>query len=1071
MSGRDRIRPLLLFLAAGGAVLLARLWWIQVHEREVWSIEAARLVHVGHVLPYRRGEITDARGTVLAVDRGAFELVLRYRDFRRGHPLGEVAHARSLLEGRAVPLAEAAESLAAGARALVGLTSADLAAFVAGEAVESGPWRLPSCADPRAEERTARAADLRFYLCRLLDLSPRQWTAVRKQGQRREPEAPFHALAAAERSRTSEAPWTPDGVLADMDARLARSMDQLRRLARLLARDEAAEDGGGDPLAALIGELEDSRRLVEDATASKLFLEATRFAPGRIEPDTLLGTIELDWIRHLLAWDEARLAEWARTARDGWVAGWRDGYALPRLRADLVLNTAYRTGPGEVLDRLAAIFAPEGAIERALDGDPPDWRALDSLAVFAALDGILHAELPRELRAARRTVLPIQDPALRAASRERPGDWSLVDRTVTPSAAEAAGEPGPGARLAAHLERCSSADLDAVYEILRRLAGEWEDGFQRNLAAALASLRETAGGTGELSAGGRLVLREELRERAVERAAHLLKDYGTRPRPLLGRHPAYDVVYLLTRYADWFPGIEARAAAVRELPVHAGDPGPLAAALVGTVSAVTIGELQAQREDARALRRLRNLPDRTAVEEEELRRLVGRVLLPDEIRGVAGVEGFFDPELRGTNGYEEQRGLQETFGGGGERVVRAAEDGEPVVLTLEAAVQRAAERTLAHPPLVREDEKFDAEWARNPVGAIVAITPEGDVIAAASEPTAGSELAPGASGQRASPLERTLGKPGFQPPGSVIKPLVAVYALDRGGLDPGHEVTCGPIERGGAGYVDIRCWSEWGHGPVSLERALVESCNSYFAWLGETYRDDQLHDLAAIFGFGAPTGVRSPPPGDSRPGPRLGLAEAVPAVFRPGGARPSLSDYQRRAAGNGLAVVEVTPMQLARAYAALATGVLPSLRLARSAGGRELPPGPARRLPFAPASLDFVRRALADVVARETGTAHRALAPERLGVAIAAKTGSADITSRMDEDQVERRVHKHTWVAGWVPARDPALVFVVFVHDTMTTSSHGAVYVASAFLDQPEVRAWLAERGVALAPPAAEEGR
>jgi cell division protein FtsI/penicillin-binding protein 2 len=86
-----------------------------------------------------------------------------------------------------------------------------------------------------------------------------------------------------------------------------------------------------------------------------------------------------------------------------------------------------------------------------------------------------------------------------------------------------------------------------------------------------------------------------------------------------------------------------------------------------------------------------------------------------------------------------------------------------------------------------------------------------------------------------------------------------------------------------------------------------------------------------------------------------------------------------------------------------------------------------------------------------------------VGVAIAAKTGSADITSRdTRNDDARNIVRKHTWIAGWVPADEPRLVFVVFVHDTMTTSSHGAVYVAQALLIQPEVRAWLTARGVAL---------
>ncbi len=1073
MIGR-RIQPLLLVLVVGAVVLLGRLYWIQVREHDVWSNEAARLVHAGHVLPYRRGRIVDAHGEVLAKDKGTFQLVLLYREFRRGHPLGQVAHARSLLEGRAVSLREAHENLVPWAVDLVSLTSAQLTAFASGEAVETATWSHPGGGDPTREHLGSRASDLRFYVGRLLDLGARQWNEVRSLGKRRATDVSFHVLAAEERSKAGERRWSAEDVLADLESRLAESVDQLARLARLLDRDEdlraGGSDGRGDPLSNLVAEIEDSRRLVEDATASKLFYEATGFSPGRIDDDTLLTSIDLDWIMHLFAWDRARMAKWAETVRDGWTGSWRDGYALPHLHAELVLHPATCPEPDEVWNRVAAIFAPEGAVESTLNGAPIDWRALDSLAVFGVLDEIFAVDLPRDLRASRRAVLPVQDPARRAASEADLLDWSIFDDAVSELPAEDDAERiALGARLRHHLEnRRRSRDVEAVHAILAHVVAEWERAVQDELRATLDTLRETAD-PDDLSRDGRLILREELRERAMERADHLLKDYGMRPRPLQRRRPDYEVVYLLTRYGEWFPGIEAREVSEREYLVHEGDEGRLAEKLVGSVSAVDVYQLQRQRLDAQRMRSLQKSPRRTTEQEDELRRLVGRVLLPDEVRGVAGIEGFFDPELRGTNGYEERRGLQEAFERGGERQVRVPEDGADLVLTLELDMQRAAERTLAHPSIV-DDELFDEEWARNPVGAIVVITPDGDVIAAASEPTEHSTIVPGVVGQRANPIERALRKPGFQPPGSVFKPFVALYALDRGGLDPARESTCGPIASGGCGYENVHCWREWGHGEVALERAIVESCNGYFAWLGESYDDADFLSLGDFFGFGEPTGIRRIPEWDEGVARRLGLREVVPAVFQGDRRGGALSDFQRRTAGNGLVVVEVTPMQLARAYAGLATGVLPDIRIARAVSERELPAGAGERLPFAAESFRFVREALAAVVTRQGGTGRRALSPDQLGFAIAAKTGSADIREAAS-DSDDDRVRKHTWTAGWVPADDPQLVFVVFVHDTITTSSHGAVYVARSFLQQPEVRAWLEARGVDVGPISEEAPR
>jgi len=151
-------------------------------------------------------------------------------------------------------------------------------------------------------------------------------------------------------------------------------------------------------------------------------------------------------------------------------------------------------------------------------------------------------------------------------------------------------------------------------------------------------------------------------------------------------------------------------------------------------------------------------------------------------------------------------------------------------------------------------------------------------------------------------------------------------------------------------------------------------------------------------------------------------------------------------------------MQVARATLALATGELRSLRLAREIGGREVPHGPSRRIALPERHLTTVRRALERVASAPGGTARRALGPDQLGIRIAVKTGSADLTGRSDDGDV--RVRKHTWVSGWFPAEEPVACFVVFVHDTSVTSSHGAVWVARQFLLQPELFDWMVRQGI-----------
>ena len=126
----------------------------------------------------------------------------------------------------------------------------------------------------------------------------------------------------------------------------------------------------------------------------------------------------------------------------------------------------------------------------------------------------------------------------------------------------------------------------------------------------------------------------------------------------------------------------------------------------------------------------------------------------------------------------------------------------------------------------------------------------------------------------------------------------------------------------------------------------------------------------------------------------------------------------------------------------------------------KLPRAKPRPVPVSARSLDAVRASLLRVTQDVSGTAYRALNSSELGFALAAKTGSADLFGRAARDE-DGRVRKHAWVAAYAPPEDPAFALVVFVHDTTATSSHGAVYVAREFLDQPEVRAFLAAAGVA----------
>jgi penicillin-binding protein 2 len=363
-------------------------------------------------------------------------------------------------------------------------------------------------------------------------------------------------------------------------------------------------------------------------------------------------------------------------------------------------------------------------------------------------------------------------------------------------------------------------------------------------------------------------------------------------------------------------------------------------------------------------------------------------------------------------------------------------------------LQRAALATLAHPDADRNSGDRDEEWLANPTGAIVLLSTDGDVLAAASYPNIDRGEAPRAA--RDTAFERTLRQPTFQPPGSVFKPFVAVWALDHvAGFNPTAPRRCEFVPAlKFPGYIDVRCNTVNGHGSrVDLRDALMRSCNSYFAWLGEQLVLDDWRGLAHEFGFGEPTGIRSQ-------GARRGLREdTVPTLFD-----TVREGRDQRVAACGLSIVQATPMQVARATAALATGTLSDLRIVRAVAGTEIEHH-ARPLSLSRESLDFVREAMGACANEGGGSAQPALNSGEIGFRVCAKTGSGDISTATTTDaNGKTHVRKHAWLTCYFPPEKPQFVLVVFVHDTTQTASHSAIWIGRQFLLQPAVKSYLAEK-------------
>ncbi|UQY80471.1 Peptidoglycan D,D-transpeptidase MrdA [Candidatus Hepatincola sp. Av] len=208
--------------------------------------------------------------------------------------------------------------------------------------------------------------------------------------------------------------------------------------------------------------------------------------------------------------------------------------------------------------------------------------------------------------------------------------------------------------------------------------------------------------------------------------------------------------------------------------------------------------------------------------------------------GKSGIELAMDSFLLGEAGYSKY----EIDAKG--NVIKKLEQipskpGYNVSLTIDANLQSKIYKLLS---------------AYNSASAVVTHIPTGNIIALTSYPSFdANDFTEGISSEvweslvhnKKSPLAN---KPiqGLYPPGSTIKPIIALSALEKKIIKPSTVVEC-------KGYIDIgkdrfHCWKHEGHGKVDVARALAESCDIFFYQLAESIKLADMDQVARDFGFG-----------------------------------------------------------------------------------------------------------------------------------------------------------------------------------------------------------------------------
>jgi penicillin-binding protein 2 len=369
---------------------------------------------------------------------------------------------------------------------------------------------------------------------------------------------------------------------------------------------------------------------------------------------------------------------------------------------------------------------------------------------------------------------------------------------------------------------------------------------------------------------------------------------------------------------------------------------------------------------------------------EEYKRLEAKGYRMQDRIGRSGIESAFEQHLRGEWGGQQ---LEVNAAGQVQRVLgeKQAKPGQDLRLTIDLELQKTAEKALAG---VRK-------------GAIVAMDPQtGAIRAMASRPNFDPNIF--STGPTAAEWQ-ALGGPeapmlnrAFQgyPPASTFKLVTTIAGIESGQFNENSKVpTMNSFCYRGQCYGDHGSF-----GPIGFPMALAVSSNSFYYQVGLKVGPKELFKAARRIGYGHLTGIELK---DEDGAGLLGDEAWKQKVY---GEPWTPVDTISSAIGQG--PVLVTPLQMARLYAAVSNGgwlVTPHV-VER--------PTERRWIGLKPETLRALRQGLRMVVTEGTAT----ILNDPNLPPVAGKTGTGEDPPRPD----------HAWFGGYAPAGKPTLVIVAF---------------------------------------------
>jgi penicillin-binding protein 2 len=397
----------------------------------------------------------------------------------------------------------------------------------------------------------------------------------------------------------------------------------------------------------------------------------------------------------------------------------------------------------------------------------------------------------------------------------------------------------------------------------------------------------------------------------------------------------------------------------------------------------------------------------------------------EDYEGKAGVELIFNDILRGKNG----RKLVETDVHGelhSQGVVERPVHGNSLTLTIDSRIQAKLYELM---------QNLAGEVGFNGGAGLIMDLTNGEVLAHVTFPEFNSQIMTDGTDREAisrfSTDQRNVFlnrvNDGMYAPGSTVKPIVALAALNEGTIDPAKQIlSTGAISIPNPYFPDKpTVFKDWkAHGWVDMRRALAVSSDVYFYAVGGGFEDQRGLGIAKLdsyftkFGFGQP--ITAP------------FFETKAGVI-PTPAWKEKTFGEKWLLGNtyhssiGQYGFQVTPLHLLKATALIALkGTAPEPTIVKRSEGESVP-----RI-----SVDGINPTHYNVIheGMRLGVTEGTVRSLDFGfVQVAAKTGTAEIGVTKD--------YVHSWATGFFPYRNPKYAFVVLMERGPKTNLIGAPFV------------------------------